>query len=128
MKCIRCGSEKNIEFHHIIQKVNGGSNNPENLETRCQGCHDYEHSKRIINEKIKRHCQPERLLAWKHRLDVLEALNTIELIRVRGFKPYWSDPTTHNMPRIHETLLQRMGVSEAQERLWDKELDAMHIE
>lgn len=45
LKCVRCGHDKiyNIEIHHKIYCVNGGDNNPTNLEPLCCNCHGIEH-------------------------------------------------------------------------------------
>lgn len=43
--CQKCGlpfSGDNLEVHHIIPKVNHGTDNPTNLVTLCLGCHDKE--------------------------------------------------------------------------------------
>jgi len=38
------------EVHHIIPKINGGGDNPENLITLCFDCHD---SQRLKKKKLK---------------------------------------------------------------------------
>lgn len=110
MKCIRCGRELNIEQHHIKHKVNGGSNEPDNLEPRCRDCHKYQHTKEtlLLNvqryaEELKRESENSRrykmilanLKMQLHRLEVLNELNTVELITERGYTSYWVDSTTH---------------------------------
>tara|TARA_B110000211_G_scaffold195213_1_gene223751 strand:+ start:49 stop:537 length:489 start_codon:yes stop_codon:yes gene_type:complete len=37
--CVMCGDVKNLDHHHIIAKVNGGTDDPENLITLCQEHH-----------------------------------------------------------------------------------------
>ena len=43
--CVRCKYDKpyNIELHHKLYVVDGGRNNPENLEPLCKNCHGEEH-------------------------------------------------------------------------------------
>ena len=43
--CARCKYDKpyNIELHHKTYVVDGGSNNPDNLEPLCKNCHGEEH-------------------------------------------------------------------------------------
>jgi endogenous inhibitor of DNA gyrase (YacG/DUF329 family) len=43
--CRRCGHDKgyNIEIHHKIYVINGGNNDPNNLEPLCKNCHGTEH-------------------------------------------------------------------------------------
>jgi hypothetical protein len=37
-KCVRCGSNRNLEFDHIIPVVMGGANTARNLQLLCEGC------------------------------------------------------------------------------------------
>ena len=37
-RCVKCGSTKNLEIHHIIPLAWGGSNRLENLQLLCQRC------------------------------------------------------------------------------------------
>lgn len=100
--CSRCGSSNQIEKHHIVYRVNGGSNDPDNIKDLCRACHDYQHSLENIQSHIQRSIkrkQTARLKIWQYRLQVLETLNTPELIRVNGFTSYWTDIKTHYMSR-----------------------------
>ena len=103
MKCIRCGGEDRLEDHHILEKLRGGSDEPENKEWRCEPCHKFEHTRRgveasLIYEQGRR--QADRIRCYKHRLEVLEQSNTPELIRERGtYLSYWMDRTTRYLPR-----------------------------
>lgn len=38
-KCAFCGTEKNLEEHHMIPLCLGGTNDDENLVWLCKGCH-----------------------------------------------------------------------------------------
>ena len=42
-RCVRCGSRERLEVHHRLPVSEGGAHVPENLETRCHGCHRAEH-------------------------------------------------------------------------------------
>ena len=101
-ECIRCGRSQQIEEHHIIELYKGGSDDPDNKEYRCQPCHKYEHAKRAILhslERAKKWGQAEQAAFLGYRLEVLEKLNTVELIRERGtYMSYWTDKTTHHYP------------------------------
>ena len=35
-RCVKCGSTKNFELHHIIPHARGGSNRLENLQLLCR--------------------------------------------------------------------------------------------
>jgi 5-methylcytosine-specific restriction endonuclease McrA len=37
-RCRNCGSDRNLQFDHIIPKSLGGSNVAENVELLCQSC------------------------------------------------------------------------------------------
>lgn len=37
--CVRCGSTRRLEVHHIVELVHGGSNELSNLELLCHHCH-----------------------------------------------------------------------------------------
>ena len=36
--CVKCGSKKNLEIHHIVPLAKGGSNRLENLQLLCRVC------------------------------------------------------------------------------------------
>jgi len=103
MACIRCGREDHIERHHIIEQLAGGDDDPENLEDRCRDCHLFEHMRRGIMRSLeyeRRRGQQDRIRVYEHRVEVLEALNTPELVRGRGtYVSYWTDSSTHRLPR-----------------------------
>ena len=103
MPCIRCGREESLENHHIIERCHGGGDEPENKESRCVPCHKYEHTRRRLESSLayeQRRGQADRIRCYEHRLEVLDRLNTIELIRKRGsYLSYWTDRTTRYLPR-----------------------------
>lgn len=43
-ECLKCGSEDNLEVHHIIPRSSGGNHAAENLATLCKDCHLQAHS------------------------------------------------------------------------------------
>lgn len=112
MKCVRCGRSEQLEEHHIVARVDGGTDEPENKEWRCQPCHKYEHSRRNLMRSIEGYIihrtghqvlgesQPDRIAAFQHRLDVLNHLNSVEAIVERGsYIAYWTDASTRELPR-----------------------------
>lgn len=42
-KCVNCGSEICIEYHHIVPLTLGGTNNITNIVPLCYGCHEIVH-------------------------------------------------------------------------------------
>jgi hypothetical protein len=38
-RCRMCGSARTLEIHHMVPRVKGGSNLPDNLITLCSMCH-----------------------------------------------------------------------------------------
>jgi len=101
--CIRCGNTEQLEEDYIIPKSKGGSDDPKNKRWLCIGCHDYRHARDAILKEIAKnelafssdHGNPYRLSMWIFRLGVLEAFNTPELIKERGYTKYWDFPQTH---------------------------------
>jgi len=102
-ECVRCGSKDNLEEHHIVELLRGGSDEPENKEWRCEPCHKYEHTHRRLEASViyeQGRGQADRIRYYEHRLEVLENLNTPELIMERGtYLSYWTDNSTHYLPR-----------------------------
>ncbi len=41
--CARCGSKERLHVHHIKHRSDGGTDEPANLLTLCEGCHYQEH-------------------------------------------------------------------------------------
>lgn len=37
-RCVKCGSQENLEFDHIIAVVKGGSNTARNIQILCERC------------------------------------------------------------------------------------------
>ncbi len=103
MTCVRCGSKNTPEEHHIVERSHGGGDEPENKEWRCEPCHKYEHTRRHLLWSLAfetQRGQVDRIRCYQHRLDVLDLLNTPELIRERGtYLSYWTDTTTRYLPR-----------------------------
>ena len=101
--CVRCDSKDNLEEHHIVERFHGGSDESENKEWRCEPCHKYEHTRRRLEWSLAfetQRGQADRIRCYQHRLDVLDSLNTPELIRGRGiYLSYWTDRTTRYLPR-----------------------------
>jgi len=101
--CIRCGRTEQIEKHRIVEGIRGGTYEPENVENRCEPCHKYEHVWRSVRASLeyeRQRGQKDRIKCYEHRLEILEALNTPEIIRERGtYLSYWTDNSTRYLPR-----------------------------
>lgn len=102
MECRRCGRNEQIEEHHIVELLRGGSDEPENKEYLCRPCHKYEHARRAILRALeyeKNRGQINRIKYHEHRLKVLDDLNTPEITRERGTHiGYWIDKSTRYLP------------------------------
>jgi hypothetical protein len=42
-RCANCGSDENVELHHIVPIFLGGTNNPSNIVPLCHACHAAAH-------------------------------------------------------------------------------------
>ncbi len=43
-KCTKCGTRKELEYHHIKHLEHGGRNEVENIVVLCHSCHEHRHS------------------------------------------------------------------------------------
>ena len=50
-KCVNCGSEELVEYHHIVPLVDGGTNNLSNIVPLCYRCHEIAHGSKTIRER-----------------------------------------------------------------------------
>ena len=48
-QCVRCDETNGLEVDHDIPTYMGGSDDPENLQTLCSGCHDEKTSEDAAN-------------------------------------------------------------------------------
>lgn len=85
--CRRCGMIHNLELHHKKRRIDGGSDKEKNLVYLCKACHDVEHARQTVNRSIK--AEQERIEVLKERLRIIEKYNTPELIKQRGYQPYF---------------------------------------
>lgn len=58
-KCVNCGTDENIEYHHIVPLCNGGNDVISNIVPLCHACHRLAHGGRDLNE-VKRKNGPLR--------------------------------------------------------------------
>lgn len=52
--CIECGSDDNLQIHHIVHRKNGGKNESENLQTLCAKCHSEKHKNETVYNIMKK--------------------------------------------------------------------------
>ena len=51
--CVNCGSEENVEYHHIVPLVLGGTNNLRNIVPLCHRCHKAAHGSHHIQRYVE---------------------------------------------------------------------------
>ena len=117
--CSRCKRTENLEKHHIIFKSQGGSDKKSNLRNLCRDCHDYIHTESKVVDEIKHNLNSikwwaehfrsknadqvirrieykiKRIKLLTKRLQVLRELNSIENIKIHGYRTYWVNTRTH---------------------------------
>lgn len=77
-KCVNCFSDKDIEYHHIVPLVNGGTNNLSNIVPLCKKCHckahdkEYKHGCPNAGRPKKCNIEDENVLNILHRYFNLE--------------------------------------------------------
>jgi hypothetical protein len=141
-RCVRCGTDRAIEEDHIVPKkdwplVNirlGDDFRLSNVEVHglvaavgkvldssrnrrflCKGCHDYRHAKEDAMEGLRKalaRSQPAKVSMWIFRIGLIEANNTPELVRERGYRPYFDYPETHYLrwyPEMKSLAAERAG-------------------
>lgn len=47
-QCVKCNRGENLEVHHIIARVHGGSDDYDNLTTLCIACHEEWHAAQTV--------------------------------------------------------------------------------
>ena len=52
-KCVNCGSDENIQLHHVVPLVLGGTNNIDNIVPLCEDCHSKIHGWTTKTSAIK---------------------------------------------------------------------------
>lgn len=67
--CSNCGSEENIEYHHIKPLSLGGTNELNNIVPLCSECHSLLHGKAHDREKEQLRMENEQL---KKKVDALK--------------------------------------------------------
>lgn len=51
--CVNCGSDENVEYHHIVPLVLGGTNNLRNIVPLCHRCHKAAHGSHHIQRYVE---------------------------------------------------------------------------
>ena len=46
--CVACGSEDDLQHHHLVMRSEGGSEHEANLITLCRSCHDKVHERQGV--------------------------------------------------------------------------------
>lgn len=99
--CVNCFSDKDIEYHHIVPLVNGGTNNLSNIVPLCKECHykahdrQYKHGCPSSGRPKKCNIEDENILSILHRYFNLEIgkKETLELLGIPKKSSAWEHIT-----------------------------------
>lgn len=92
-KCANCGSDKGIEYHHIVPLALGGTNRLTNIVPLCNICHEKAHGsqnirqiKGSINGGRKRITIPDNYedILWKYMYGEIGRSECEQLLNVNG--------------------------------------------
>lgn len=97
-RCANCGTEKDIEWHHIVPLYVGGTNSPSNLVPLCTDCHHavhtgvryYEHKKKSDGRKPRTTNEEQRSAFIDYvfcRIPKKEACRIIGVSRIDQCRP-----------------------------------------
>lgn len=126
-RCANCGSDKNIEIHHIVPLANGGNHIFTNMVALCKECHLKAHGKlqRVSNpDKVGRKPMElpdnyeniilQYLIGQIDRAELIKGLGFSEKVKLYDIKPYQdylkehhivkvvSNVARHKNPRFHD--------------------------
>jgi len=69
-KCIKCGSLKKLEVHHIHLEMCGGSEELDNLVTLCKECHTDFHKRFNYDEQLHNKDKEEHIKLFNEFLEL----------------------------------------------------------
>ena len=125
--CTRCKRTDDLHMHHDRQHIDGGNNNADNLIVLCSSCHKLEHALRSFQSQLndaQERGQDDRTIFFENRIDLLQSLNTPEIILGRGsyagppaakFPPVMRSPEEeieHTVQRIDNGLASHKRIFE----------------
>lgn len=112
-KCLFCGSQKDIEYHHIVPLSQGGDNRINNIVPLCAICHIKAHEKKPIEGKTyKSKGRKEKYFAMETSThEAMEALGMKKTSFYRLKKEYQEE---HGV----ECVYNRKGLHQ----YWDKKI------
>lgn len=74
--CVNCGSDKHIEYHHIVPLKNGGTNRLTNIVPLCEECHCKAHDKAFMNNKS---CGRPKAIEYENAEPILHRYFNMEI-------------------------------------------------
>ena len=94
--CVNCGNSKNIEYHHIVPLINGGTNNISNIVPLCEECHYKAHDKEYKHGNPKRNKGRKRKVTYEEALPVLHRYFNLEIGLKEAKEILGLTPKTHS--------------------------------
>jgi len=89
--CQRCGAKEELNAHHILRRVDGGTDTPQNGITLCKECHDSLHKEEwVLKKKPKTFKYPMHLMQGKWYIYELLKREGLTIERCVGWMTaYW---------------------------------------
>ena len=117
--CMYCGSDKGVDYHHIIPLISGGDNRLQNIIPLCYDCHVRAHGGRNLNQYKKGKCGLPKTPPPKNYEFVLEKyfrceIGKIECSKLLGFTGKYEKL---NDKRWYKEYLKQHGIEDFRNKI-----------
>lgn len=112
-RCVNCGSDKDIEYHHIVPLANGGNHIFTNIAPLCHECHMKAHGKlQRVEDPGKSGRKPmampenydkiinQYLVGAIDRSELIKGLGFSNTVKLDSIKPYQDYLKAHHIVKV----------------------------